>query len=434
MTTTAPPPLTTAPIGSAERIDVLDVIRGFALLGILLMNIEWFQRPIAAVGLGRDPSLQGLDELVGWFIFTFVQGKFYTIFSMLFGMGFVVFLTRAERSGRPASMLFVRRLAVLLLIGVAHGVLLWPGDILSVYALIGCGLLLFRGSAPKQLLQWSAVCFGLTLAMLALAQVGIGLEAATRHLAADPEALAQMDAQARAEVVAHAASQSPEAEMQARSAEYAPVYAHGSYAEITRVRAQEFLGMLMYLPFFFPSVFSMFLLGAWFIRSGTVTDPAAHVALFRRLLGWGLGLGIPLALLASHWMGDGNPFTGGLRGAAGSMLMPIASVALSLGYVGALVTLWYAPAARPWLALLAPAGRMALTNYLTHAAVLSTLFYGYGLAWWGEVPRAQQALLALALFAAQLLLSALWLRRFHYGPMEWLWRSATYLQWQPLRR
>lgn len=429
-----PPPLTATPIAASERIDVLDVIRGFALLGILLMNIEWFQRPIAALGLGMDPTQQGFDRVVGWFIFTFVQGKFYTMFSLLFGMGFVVFLTRAERAGRAANRLFVRRLLVLLTIGVAHGTLLWAGDILNAYAVIGFGLLSFRNSSPKRLLQWFAVFFGLLLAMMCLMQVGLAFDTATRQMAADPAALAKLDEAARTRMIAHAKTDAPEVEIRRQVAEYAPVYASGTYREVTRVRTQEFVHSLAFLPFFFPSVLSMFLLGAWFVRSGTVTDPAAHAGLFRHLMQVGLGAGIPLALLASHLVGDGNPFTGGWRGFGGSMLMFVANLALCLGYIGALVMLWLSPSTRRWVSVFAPAGRMALTHYLMHAAVLSTLFYGYGFGWWGTVPRAHQAVLALVLYAAQLALSVWWLSRYRYGPMEWLWRSATYGRLQPMRR
>ena len=435
-TDNAPPHLPTdaaAPISSAERIDVLDVIRGFALLGILLMNIEWFQRPIASLAFGMDPSQQGIDRAVGWFIFTFVQGKFYTMFSLLFGMGFVVFLTRAERAGRAANRLFARRLLVLLAIGVAHGILLWAGDILNAYAVIGFGLLLFRNSPPKRLLQWFAVFFGLLLAMMCLMQIGLSFDTATRRMAADPAAMAKLDEATRADMLAHARTDPPEVEMRRQAEAYAPVYANGSYREVTRVRAQEFLHSLAFLPFFFPSVLSMFLLGAWFVRSGTINDPRQHAGLFRHLTHVGLGVGVPLALLASYLMGDGNPFTGGWRGFGGSLLMFVANIALCLGYIGALVTLWLTPSTRRWVSIFAPAGRMALTNYLTHAAVLSTLFYGYGFGWWGDVPRAQQALLALLLYAAQLALSAWWLARFRYGPMEWLWRSATYGRLQPMR-
>jgi uncharacterized protein len=433
-TDNTPPPLTATPIAASERIDVLDVIRGFALLGILLMNIEWFQRPIAALGLGMDPTQQGFDRVVGWFIFTFVQGKFYTMFSLLFGMGFVIFLTRAERAGRAATRLFVRRLLVLLAIGVAHGTLLWAGDILNAYAVIGFGLLSFRNSPPKRLLQWFAVFFGLLLAMMCLMQVGLAFDTATRQMAADPAALAKLDETARTRILAHAKTDAPEVEIRRQVAEYAPVYASGTYREVTRVRTQEFVHSLAFLPFFFPSVLSMFLLGAWFVRSGTVTDPAAHAGRFRHLMQVGLGAGIPLALLASHLVGDGNPFTGGWRGFGGSMLMFVANLALCLGYIGALVMLWLSPSTRRWVSVLAPAGRMALTHYLMHAAVLSTLFYGYGFGWWGTVPRAHQAVLALVLYAAQLALSVWWLSRYRYGPMEWLWRSATYGRLQPMRR
>jgi uncharacterized protein len=179
-------------------------------------------------------------------------------------------------------------------------------------------------------------------------------------------------------------------------------------------------------------VLGMFLFGAWFIRSGIMVDPAAHLDLFRRLAWFGLPLGLGLSLVAAaiattHVRGQNDAlfqFSMGL-GMTGNL-------AACLGYVGALVLLFHSRF-HAWVAPFAPAGRMALTNYLTQSLVGTTFFYGYGVAHWG-MGRAQQLLFVLVVFALQIAISRWWLGRFRYGPMEWLWRSATYLHVPAMRQ
>ena len=125
-----------APVTDAARIDVMDILRGFALIGIVLMNIEWFNRSGTEIR-SFDTSLTGLDHAVGWLVRAFVEGKFYKLFSLLFGMGFAVMLLRARELGRPFGAWFIRRMLVLMLIGYAHAILLWDGDILHDYAFAG---------------------------------------------------------------------------------------------------------------------------------------------------------------------------------------------------------------------------------------------------------------------------------------------------------
>ena len=281
--------------------------------------------------------------------------------------------------------------------------------------------------------QGMLVLFSLIVMTMPLMQVGLAFDREARAMAKDPVALAKLDEATRDSIIAHARSEAPDVEMRRQSADYAAVYRSGSYPEVTRVRAQEFLHQLQYVVFAGISILSMFLLGAWFVRAGVVHDPAAHAGLFRRMMIVGLVVGIPLALYAARLIGTASMFDMGWRGTAGMSLMFVASLVLCLGYVGALVTLWLAPATRSLVAVFAPAGRMALTNYIGHSVVFSTLFYGYGFGWYGQVSRLEQVALALALIAIQLVASAWWLNRYRYGPMEWVWRSATYGKWQPMR-
>ena len=183
-----------------------------------------------------------------------------------------------------------------------------------------------------------------------------------------------------------------------------------------------------------PMVLGMFLVGAWLVRSGAMADPAAHRRLFVRLALWGgvLGLAVTLWSIAI----DPDPTMDPAAPAAAPMvamaLHMLGSPLLALAYIGLVVLAW--PSGARWLGVLAPAGRMALTNYLLQSLVGTLLFYGYGLGLWGDVSRAGQTLIVVVVFSLQVVASRWWLERFRFGPVEWLWRAFTYLQRPAMRR
>ncbi|MFA6262734.1 MAG: DUF418 domain-containing protein, partial [Bacteroidia bacterium] len=156
-----PSPAPFVPVAASQRIEALDVVRGFALLGIFLMNIEWFNRPFAAFGEGIPRTATGLDWLASWFVNYFVAGKFWTIFSLLFGMGFAVMLVRAERAGREFTKVYLRRILALAVFGAVHFIYLWDGDILFSYAVAALALLIVLYGKPKPILIGIAVLIGL---------------------------------------------------------------------------------------------------------------------------------------------------------------------------------------------------------------------------------------------------------------------------------
>src|SRR5450631_1248037 len=158
---TPPSPGPFTPVAESQRIEALDVVRGFALLGIFLMNIEWFNRPIATFNDGMPRGLTGLDWLASWFIAYFVQGKFWTIFSLLFGMGFAVMLVRAERAGREFTKVYLRRILALAVFGAVHYIYMWHGDILFSYAVGALALLIVLYGRAKPILIACAVLVAL---------------------------------------------------------------------------------------------------------------------------------------------------------------------------------------------------------------------------------------------------------------------------------
>lgn len=473
------------PIANNERIVTLDVIRGFALLGIFLMNIEWFNRPLSDLGAGMPIGVTGIDYWAGWFVHVFVRGKFWTMFSLLFGMGFAVMLTRAEHAGRRFFAPYLRRTLALAVIGAVHFICIWTGDILFSYATGAALLMVVFYSRPKILLilagilgglagvfagaeqlghEWAPwkpfLGFGVPVVILACVAAALrrwplsGLRGAGLALYLLPmlamtiggAVMTATPPQAR-EQAAEQAAKTPEQKKelaeekqkkQERRKEQAQdiadetrLMSRGTYAEATAWRAEQFVKHQGQTIGFAVVVLGMFLLGAWFIRSGVMTNPAAHLDLFRKLAWYGIPLGLGLSLVSasitvSH-VRDQND--GPYQLAMG--LAMLGNLPACLGYLSAVVLMFHGRF-RNWVAPLAPAGRMALTNYLGTSVICTLVFYGYGLGYWG-LGRAWQIPFVFVVFGVQVLLSRWWLARFRYGPMEWLWRSVTYLQFPRIR-
>lgn len=403
--TLPPPPL--HPVAPSERIITLDVLRGFALFGILLMNMEAFAGPLDLAFTGIDPHWTGLDRAADALVYLLVQGKFFTLFSLLFGAGFAVMGQRAERAGGDFNALYVRRSGTLLLIGLGHALLIWSGDILVAYALLSFMLLAFREAPRSWLPAMGVICYLAAAALVLL--LGVLMELLSR----EPQAATGLLSSASA------ALQKIEQQRQA--------YGHGSYLQALAQRLRDFAAALQGLLLVGPQIFGMFLIGAWFARSGAIARPQDFPGLFR-LLRWGaLPAGLVLMGLSVHYASWLPPGQFDLTLAIASALALVAGLLMCLGYLG-WVLHW-----RAALSWLAPAGRMALSNYLGQSLLCTALFYGYGLGWMEQMGRAWQLLFALLLFALQVVFSRWWLRRFRFGPMEWVWRAATYRQWPPMR-
>lgn len=402
---------TFAPIDAQRRILALDAIRGFALLGIFLMNVEWFTRPMQEMGSGIAPGTTGLDHAVAWLVYVFVQGKFWVLFSLLFGMGFAVMSARAGDAA-TFNKAYLRRCAVLLLFGVAHAVLLWPGDILHSYAVAALVLLAFGEMADrKRLWLGIAIYAGVVLLSLLIGAMLAALPAETGQELAKASGLTRE--------AAAAASQ---------------VYAHGDFAQVTAQRWRDFMRLLESDVVVVPMAICVFMIGVWLVRSGRMHDVAAQRAFFARLALYAVPSG--LALVACS-VALGTSFDIGSQMGMmtlASAVMLAGSLPLALGYLALFVLGLGVPGLRRVLGWLAPAGRMALTNYLLQSLVAALVFHGYGMALWGQMGRSAQVALVFAVFAAQLLLSALWLSRFRFGPMEWLWRWLTYGVRPPMRK
>jgi len=402
------------PVAPTERVAVLDVLRGVAIFGILIANMVvvsgyWFLEEAERAAL----STAALDGWVYFFAEILIEAKFYSIFSLLFGIGFAIQLGRADARGVAFPAFFRRRLLGLFLIGAFHAVFLWAGDILLLYALLGLLLVPFRQFSDRELLRAAVVCLVLPIVVYALmlAAAGGGAPPATTEAAA-------------------AVREPPEFFRKMLLA-----FQEGTWFEAWRANLIYILGRWADLFFTvrFPKVFGMFLLGFLVGRSGVAQGILPAPALLRRVVAVALLVGLPASVL-SAWLAEQDVWfptspLGLLQTTAAAIGVPL----LALGYSAGVALLVQGGVGARLLAPLAAPGRMALTNYMLHSLIMTFIFYGWGLGWYGRVGPAATTLLALAICAAQVPLSRWWLARYRYGPVEWLWRQFTYRQRLPLR-
>jgi uncharacterized protein len=384
------------PITGPERIDMLDAIRGFALFGILLMNLEAFTGPISQAITGIDARLAGADRWSDAFIYIFVQGKFWTLFSTLFGVGFAVMFDRLQARGGDFRTIYLRRLWALLAFGLVHVLLIWEGDILLTYALAGfIFFYFFRKPGPPNILS-IVLLYSLPLLLIGLS----GLFAPTSETATQ-DLLEQISKETA-------------------------VVAKGSYADVFRWRLQELPGVMAFNIIFLSMVVAMFALGARLYRTGKVLPPATFTigSLGKALLLWCAGLA--LILLSVRVAPEVNMLGGGPAFAKVFVLNAFGSVLMCLGYFFTFRSLWPLPRMQRVFGKLAPLGRMALSNYLAHSIICTLIFYGYGLGYYQQLPRAWHIPFAVVLIALQTAFSTWWLKRYTLGPAEYLWRWLTY--------
>jgi uncharacterized protein len=396
------------PVTERERIDVIDVLRGFALFGILAANMRGFNSPAQTYMTPSAMWNAPLDRVAQALIDTFIGGKFITLFAVLFGIGFAIQMGRAEAHGARFLSFYPRRLLLLLLLGLAHGILLWWGDILALYALLGFLLLLFRKRRQRTVLIWAISLQSLALVMgatfLILAQYGI-------RTPAPPD---------------------PTREIIARSIQ---IYAQGTWVEIQRQNFHDWVGINKGFIFFLTWVLPRFLFGLWLWRSGWLNGLEARKRFLRKLCLWGILLGAAgngaVAVIVQVF--DPRLSRPDLPLFFSQSLNILFVPVLSAGYAAGIALLAMS-GAWEWLHRgFAAIGRTALSNYLLQSLVSTTLFYSYGLALFGKVGPALGLIPTFLIYGAQLPLSLWWLKRFQFGPLEWGWRSLTYGQVQRIR-
>jgi uncharacterized protein len=338
-----PQPL--GPAAGRERIELIDAVRGFALFGVLLANLVWVsQDALTPAQLDALPAA-ALDHVARYGVQFFVDWKFYTLFSFLFGLGFSVQLMRGEKRGAAIVPLYARRLGILLGIGTIHAYLLWFGDVLQFYALLGFLLILFRRRSDKVLLGT-----GLGLGVIFPAVVVM-----VEGLMDSKPAAPWPDAAELKEIIARFQG-----------------FASSSVLDVFKENAKYAWGFWTdtFAIQFLAAIFGKFLLGLYVGRRRLLEEPEAHIRLFRRLLVWGLGIGLignAIWVVTSELERTGALARSSPWALAAQLPIYLGVLAMSAFYLSALVLLWRNPAWRRRLSWLAPVGRMALTNYLTHS-------------------------------------------------------------------
>ena len=388
-----------APIAATERIQEIDIIRGFALFGVLWLNLVAQSYILVPAGTYEDLASAQLDAVIGPIADLLVSDKAMALFSLLFGYGFAMILRRLESRGVDAGPIFLRRTAILFAIGIIHIWFVWFGDILHVYALMGFVLFLTRNWSNRSLL-----IVGLFLALLSKGAVEIVLQilydepfpwwstydvAAARHYAV----------------------------LQGSS--------YTAYVgELWWASWETMWGMPSYIHYC-ATALGRFMLGAWIFRQGWLQTTSTLRPEFRR---WALiliGGGVALTFVG---FGLEN-----VNDAIAYSFSPFPQLALALGYGAAIVVLCQSDRFRRGMAGVAAVGRTALTNYLLQSLLYVFVLFGFGFGLLNILGATLCFVLAASFFILQVWASRWWVERFRFGPMEWVWRSLTYGEPQPFR-
>jgi uncharacterized protein len=402
-----------APVSDAERITSIDVLRGFALLGILVMNIQSFAMISAAY---LNPTAYG--DLIGanWWVWALshllTDQKMYGLFSMLFGAGVLLMTTRAEQRGERAARVHFRRMAWLVVFGMLHAYLFWYGDILFTYG--WCGMIVYfcRRWPARTLMVAALVCYAIGSAVY----LGIGWSMQFWG----PEAVAGFTSEAWLPT-------------QAKIDHELSTYRSGWLTQLPdRVVESIFMQTAVLVAFVLWKTLANMLLGMALFKTAVLTA-ARPGGWYARLAAIGFLIGLSLSAYGI-WRNVNEGWRVSYSFFTGSQFNYWGAIATDMGWIGLLLLVMRTGAAPGTLARLGAVGQMAFTNYIMQTVIATTIFYGHGFGQFGSVSRAGQFGLVVALWALQLAVSPLWLREFQYGPLEWLWRSLTYRRRMPMRR
>lgn len=388
------------PVAPEERIRALDLLRGWAMFGVLWSNLN--------DGYAPSKPVSGLDHALSWTQAYLLESRFYSLLILLFGIGFGIQLTRADRNAVDLRSTYYRRTAALLVIGIVHGTLIWGGDILTIYSLVAFALVMFRTASTKRILIAALLLYFIGPAIVSEAMFLSGLRIV----------------------------------LPCSSCGSTAIYAHGTWLQIEHARIGDYLrwlgrwGLSSYM-----TILASFLMGLWAVKSGYLRRVIDDPRTTRRLLVVALAAA---AIGQARWLWADNLWPRGQapRNSDAAFAFPYfqletlrwhvlrlfdwATVGGAVTYACVLLLIWQRPRGERLLRPLAAAGRMALTTYLTQSIVCTLLFYRYGLGWYGSVGFTGMLLITVILFGCQMAVSTWWLARFRYGPVEWVWRTLTY--------
>ena len=426
---------TLAPTDREERIGMLDATRGIAVLGILIMNITGFGLPRSY----DDPTNWGGAEginLETWRIAAlFFEGTMRGLFTLLFGAGALLFLQRhaARNPGLLPADLYFRRTMWLIIFGLVNAyLLLWPGDILYYYGVVGLLLFVFRNVSPRKLIAGAAI--------IMIMQTGVTVREWYSYHHASAAAAEAQEARSSGKVLTEKQSEAIE-HFARTNAEFKPTREELE-SQVSRMRKsyRSALGVVAWESWHYETAFfvqhglleclGMMLLGMALLKYGVLTGAASRRVYTNMMLG-GYALGLAVNLFETNNLIRGEF---GIQSVIASYLTyDLGRIPMTLGHVGLIGVLYQSFASSAAMRVLGATGQMALTNYLAQSVICMIVFTGAGLAWYGHLERYELYYVVAAIWIAQLIWSPIWLRRFRFGPAEWLWRSLTYWQKQPMR-
>lgn len=386
---------------STNRIHSLDLLRGFAVLGILIMNITSFsQVNIAYMNPMIGAGLEGYNQYFHAFNYIFADTRFMSIFSILFGAGVVLFTNNAEAKGKKVGALHYKRMFWLLLFGLLHAYFIWEGDILVAYAICGCLIYLLRKKTIRALLIISIILFIVPLTFNLMTYYGMTAEELESTFA-----------------FFYPSSEEITTEVQIMQ---------GSFLEQMPIRLEnaiEFQTLVFMIETFWRTT-SLMLLGMILYRKG-ILSANKSISYYSKMILIGFGIGLIISLIGLNQSYDSG-WSGAYVMSIGANYKLISGVFIATGYIGFVMWCFKKGVFKKLQNRLQSAGRMAFTNYIGMSVICSLIFNGHGLALYGTFDRLQQFLVVVSIWVLILIVSPLVLRKYRYGPLEWLWRKLTY--------
>ncbi len=412
------------PIEPPERIILIDIIRGFALLGILLVNAPSINSPIWIENSDFAFKTTTWDAIVTNFIYLFAIDKFYPIFSLLFGLSAIIFMEHIAQQGDNPTLLFIRRMIILFGFGIIHAAFIWWGDILIVYALLGLGLILvYTLSARILLIIVSSLFLILMIIHISLAYYHWQVAYYPDETVVETFMAENLETENREEnltIEETPISDSDEEDMDL-------IYHYGSFTQIMQKRLEDYYlvslagliqpinvdDFIRYITYYL-HIFAIFLLGAWLQKKKIFQHIDDNWHIINEIGIYATIVAFITHLLSAHFDFFEEAF------------YPISGLSMGMVYIFIITFFFHRKNGQKWLSPLAAMGKMSLSNYLISNLILTLLFYGYGLGLYGTMGPGTQLWITVTLYLILLIFSTLWLKYYRFGPLELIWRVLTY--------
>jgi uncharacterized protein len=408
-----------APVQAHEREKFMDVLRGFAILGIFIANLGGFSWYDESAHLSGPYLVPELDHKMQMLHHMFIEGKFYSIFSLLFGWGIALQIKRGLAKGIDAVPTVRRRLLFMLLLGAIH-LMIWSGDIVFFYALLGFLLLPLRRFSNKTLL-----ISGVILILLPILLYWLKMQYPVLNY---PSAELRKKGIEVTGKLLHVKSEQ----------EFDVVMHNGSWFDQFKANLGGVFFRYSYLLFVsrIPKVLGMFLIGYVVGRTDFYKNIAQHRKTLYSVIAFGIIVGLPANFMLARYMGyyDNDYYSLQLKGFYQTISYALGVAPLAMTYVAVFMLSFQNKTGKKVLSIFAPVGKMAFSNYIMHSLIGNFVFLGAGLGYMGQVGPFYFTIFGILVFAMQIVISSIWLKYFNYGPLEWLWRSATYGKWQIMRK